>query len=268
MTRPVVFACAVLFLGIWGGTSAQGVPLVSHRALYQVSLKVSRAGSDVSQVSGILYYRFQSSCDGWSTENRSRLFLGDAEGGTVENLWSLSSWETHDGTSYRFWGREVDGGAVVGLMRGTATMTPKGGQAVFSDPQEVQYDLPAATLFPSRHLILLLEAAQSGKNRLSGPLFDGADDGGAMEVNAVILPPRPPADSVKPLLVAAGLEPENVVPIQLAFFDPESVDPLPVVEVSAAYRQDGIAESLVQDFGDFAILGRLIQLERLPDEGC
>ncbi|CCQ74156.1 EipB family protein [Magnetospira sp. QH-2] len=258
----------LLIVLVWGDATARAQGLVSHRALYDVSLLESREGSGVVQATGIFFYRFQSRCDGWSTENRSRLILGDADGGLEENLWSLTSWEARDGTHYRFWGREVDNGAVISLMRGEATLEADNRQVVFTQPEEAYFDLPPGTLFPSRHLIELLKAARDGKRMMAVPLFDGADQGGAMQVSAMISGSKPSDKGAGSLLEGAGLTPLPVTPIHMAYFDPASGEPLPVVELSAHYRPDGIAESLVQDFGDFAIRGVLMQLELLPDEGC
>jgi len=43
---------------------------------------------------------------------------------------------------------------------------------------------------------------------------------------------------------------------------------LPEFELSAHYRQDGIADHIIQDFGDFALQVRLGEVEVLPAPDC
>ncbi len=244
-------------------------PLISHRALYRVTLGEARASGAPISISGRLFYRLQRTCDGWSSENRTRLLSVDPNGTATDNAWSLVGWESLDGNRFRFWTRERDNGDLLLSVEGAARMAAgEAGEASFKEPNDLTMTLPPGTLFPTTYLRLLLDSAAEGHRVLSRPLFDGADANGPVDVNAVIAPARPGRPTLAPLFRAAGLDSRPVWPIRMAFFDRAATDELPIVEMRVDYRADGIGEYLLQDFGRFAIRVELERVERLPAPEC
>jgi hypothetical protein len=73
---------------------------------------------------------------------------------------------------------------------------------------------------------------------------------------------------------AAGLADTPAWRTRLAFFPvrfpaPQAVPAvLPEFEIEADYRADGVAERILQDFGDFTLELEPVRIERLPRPDC
>lgn len=295
-------AAAALAVAAVGSARADLVP---HTALYSAHLADAAERTRLVAAEGVMQYTFADACDAWTVETRVYLRLRYDEligGELVESSWSFASTESKDGRRYRFNVRHGRDGDVLEKLSGTAERTPgKGGHAVFKEPDGREVALPAGTLFPTDHLVRLLDAAAEDRHRFSRPLFDGASLDNPYEVNAVIagpveLPrkagaptsapegmrgagrifPRPAVRSRVALAMAraAGLADTPAWRTRLAFFPVGVPAPraepavLPEFEIEADYRADGVAERILQDFGDFVLELEPVRIERLPPPEC
>jgi hypothetical protein len=242
---------------------------VSHRASYDMRLATSRSGSGIVGAGGTMNYTFTDGCDGWTVETRTDLTMMQAQGGPLETSWDFLAWESKDGATYRFRVRNTRNQAVVEAYDGTATVGKNGGKAVFNlaEGEEKVIDLPPGTLLPTHHTQELVNVAQSGRSFLSAPVFDGSGIKGAFLVTAAVgrqVPPDAPHEVDAPDLLGGP-----AWPMTLAFFSPDTPNSeTPDVEMSLNYHSNGVAENLLQDFGDFALRGILRKLEKLPAPDC
>jgi hypothetical protein len=142
-----------------------------------------------------MFIEWQEVCDGWTINQRMRFQMADSEGDRSDTDISFSSWESRDGLSYRFTMRSMRDGEVNETLRGRASLEGKGkgGKAVFAEPEGLELDLPAGTLFPTEHTLELIRLGEAGDRHLSRMVFDGATDDGALEVNAIIGAKKNPA---------------------------------------------------------------------------
>ena len=248
--------------------SLGAVELLAHRAVYRMSLISATRASDVVGADGAMFYRFAQACDGWTTENRTYLRLTYEGGANAETVWNYASWEAKDGLAFRFHVRYDHNGRVIEKLEGEADLVEKGagGTARFVRPAEKVIDLPEGTLFPTEHMREFIEAAVAGGKTLSRVVFDGASVDNPFLVNAVFGPlPQADADDVAE---ASGLEPAPAWWTRMAFFPYFSPKALPEFEIGAAYRADGVADSITQHFDDFTLKVRLKELEVLPPPDC
>lgn len=241
---------------------------VGHRALYRVSLNSAEARSGVASVRGAVLYRFADACDGWTAENRTLLRLDYGEGDESETEWSHLSWESKDGLRFRFHVRDIRDGELAEELQGQASLTaPRGpGLAHFVLPEESDLKLPAGTQFPTRHLMALLDAARSGKRHESGIVFDGSSLDNPYSVGAVAR--QVPESARRNPGKRAKLDELPVWSLRLAFFPMAAGEATPKFEIGITLREDGIADSIVQDFGDFVLLLTLQHVELLPKPDC
>ncbi len=56
--------------------------------------------------------------------------------------------------------------------------------------------------------------------------------------------------------------------MQMAFFSPDANESMPDYEVSLRYYQNGVADEVIQSFGNFSLKGSLQKLEPLPKPDC
>jgi hypothetical protein len=262
-SRP---ACVVLVLVIAGSASAADI--VSHRALYTISLIWANDDAGVTAASGTMSYQWGEVCDGWTVEQRYRIKLGYSESPDVAVASNFLTWEAKDGLRYRFNQKETRSGADEDEeVRGAARLDGpgKGGIAEFAKPEDKSYALPAGVLFPSAHTIALIDKALAGENFMSTQIFDGATAEPAVLVSAVIgARVEPDAQAAKhgPLLSRPGWR------VRLAFFPADQKEDKPDYEIGMLLLDNGVSRDIVIDYGDYAIRATLDDIEALPKPNC
>lgn len=247
------------------GPAAGAVDLAPHRAIYSMKMGKIRVGSAIVDTRGAMYLEWARSCEGWTLTQRVRLQLIDSEGDSVDTDSSFSSWESENGLSYRFTVRNLRNGKVSDDLGGKATLAGKGeaGTAVFERPKGKKFDLPKGSIFPTEHVVQLIERAQAGENRLFRVVFDGASLDGPLEVNAII-----------GSLIEGNKDAEEALTsrpswnMRLAFFPVKALGSVPDYELGVRLFDNGVAEDFVLDYGDFTVLAKLEKIEALPLPSC
>ncbi|MTJ79807.1 MAG: cell envelope integrity EipB family protein [Telmatospirillum sp.] len=251
-----------------------GVELTPHRAVYSMALNATKPGGGVIGASGAMTYKFGDTCDGWTVENRTVLTFSYSDGAPVATSWDFVTWESKDGLHYRFRVRSTRDGVVSEEIDGVANLDGRGrgGTARISQPEQKTIKLPKGTIFPTEHTIRLIESARRGERMLERTLFDGTGADGAFDVNAVIGKALPANANLSRVAtgsdVSAALLAVPSWRMNMAFFVPDAADPTPDYEVSLRYYQNGVADEVIQSFGNFSLKGTLQKLEPLPKPDC
>ncbi len=261
-----------------------------HRALYQMELGSTTQGSEIVDARGTMFYRFEPQCDGWEVETRVALMLnygttGDAPE-VVETTWTFNSFESFDGMDFTYAVDHKRNGLLQEAFAGEAGKDSHGGGASFNDEEFKAVDLPSGTLFPAEHLLRLLTHARTDNGPIKKVVFDGASTDNPYEVNAYVIGrvhngrvmtgnqlsstdnPRKPlfvgATSAKP----ETPEPVGVWRVRMAYFPLMGHMDLPEFELEIDYRENGIAERIIQDFGNFTLNLTPDRIEFLPRQEC
>jgi hypothetical protein len=251
-----------------------GAELAPHRAVYAMALNATKPGGGVTGASGAMTYKFGDSCDGWTVENRTALTFAYSDGAPVATTWDFVTWESKDGLHYRFRVRSTRDGVVSEEIDGVANLDGqgKGGVAKFSLPEQKTMRLPKGTLFPTEHTIRLLETAQRGEHMLQRTLFDGTGTDGPFDVNAIIGRLFPANANISPAAADPAVNSTLLSApswhMQMAFFAPATNEPTPDYEVALRYYLNGVADEVIQSFGNFSLKGTLQKLEPLPKPDC
>ena len=232
----------------------------AHRAIYNLTLSSSRGG-EVVAARGTMGYEVIDACDGWAVRQRLSMTLTNSEGQNIQMVSDYATWEAKDGLKFRFHMKQTTDSAVTSQTDGDAKLEKAGGpgDAHYTVPEDSTKELPAGTLFPMAHTSAILAAAQSGKKFLALPLFDGTDDAGAEDSSVVVLDWKKPEASKHPLL--SNLPSTRV---RLAFFDHSSKSEVPSYQVGMRYWENGVADNLQMDFGDFVMDAKMTELTPLP----
>jgi hypothetical protein len=245
--------------------------LVPYRATYDMKLAIARSNSGIVQVNGTMVLEMVDSCDGWEIRQRIKLTFLRNDGEEFETDSSFTSYESKDGLELRFSVRNAQNDEVEEELRGRADLETLGGRgrASFTLPEARSFDLPAGTLFPTTHLALIIKHAREGDKSATYKVFDGARLDGAFQVNAVIgRPPRSkvPVPAVKGDLALLRNQPEWGV--RFAFFANGDQGAQPEYELALDLLGNGIARSMLLDYGDFAVDAHLVQIEAVPRPKC
>ena len=211
------------------------------------------------------------SCEGWAIKQRIKLTFLRNDGEEFETDSNFTSYESKDGLELRFSVRNAQNDEVEEELRGKADLDAPGGKgrASFTLPEVRSFELPAGTLFPTTHLMLIIKHAREGDQSVSYKVFDGARLDGAFQVNAVIgKPPRPTG----PVPLVRGdvglLRNQQAWGVRFAFFANGDQGAQPEYELALDLLANGVARSMLLDYGDFAVDAKLIQIQALPRPKC
>ena len=265
---PALASAAAVTAAVLWAAPAVPAEIMPHRALYTMSLGSSKSDSGVTSASGTMAYQWGETCDGWTVEQRYRLKLGYSEQRDVDISSNFVTWEAKDGLHYRFNQKETRNGETSEEIRGEARLDGPGkeGAVEFAKPQAKGIPLPAGTLFPSAHSILLIDKAAAGENFIQRQVFDGATEESAVLVSGVIgakVEPTPDAAKRSPLLTRPGWR------IRLAFFPADANVEKPDYELGMLLLDNGVSRDMLIDYGDYSIRAKLDDIEPLPKpSGC
>jgi len=250
-------------MSLLAAAPAPAAEMAAHRALYDLSLENARSG-EVVGAGGKMAYEVIDSCDGWATRQRLQMTVTNRDGQDIEMVSDYVTWESKDGLKLRFRVRQTTDTAVTSETEGEAKLDSPGGpgEATYTLPHPATKALPAGTLLPMRQTEAIIEAARAGKKFLAAPLFDGTSENGAEDSSVAILAWLEPQPTPYPALSAL-----HSARVHVAFFDRDAGTQQPNYEVGMRYWENGVADELHMDFGDFVVLGKLTDFTLAPN-GC
>jgi hypothetical protein len=241
-----------------------GATLAGQHAVYTLSLASSHA-QDVIAASGTMTYDLADACGGWTTAQHLVINMTNNDGKDVHMVSDYATYETKDGTKLNFHSRQTTGDAVTLDLDGTAQLDKSGGHghADFSNPEKKRIPLPEGTLLPNSHTIAIISAGMAGKRFLSMPLFDGTAADGAQDTFVTIEHLNKPHTEKWSALSALPS-----TRVHVAFFERSATTQTPDYEIGMRYFDNGVADELSMNFGDFVMDGALVQLTLRPQPRC
>jgi hypothetical protein len=264
-------ACLIGLVAIaWSAPPALAVDISPHRALYTLNLASSKSSSGVIGATGAMVYEWGETCDGWTVQQRFRLRLEYSEQGNVEVSSTLVTWEAKDGLRYRFNERRLRNGELDEEIKGEAKLDgpEKGGSAEFTKPEAANLSLPAGTLFPTAHTVLLIQRAQAGDLFVGRQVFDGATVETAGTITAVIGPQLKPGEPAGEALPKSPLLNRPSWRMRLAFFPAGSKQEQPDYELGMRLLDNGVSQDMTLDYSDYVVRAKLDDIEALPRPSC
>ena len=233
-------------------------------AIYDLSLQKVRT-HDVTGATGQMRFAVADGCSGWGTTQHMVLLIRNADGSLTKTVTDYVTWETKDGNTLTFnlSERDNDGKPVIDDA-GTAIHAGADGSGTitYSTPANRVMTMPPGTLFPMAHTEAILDASTKGQKFISVPLFDGTTDDGAQHTFVVILGRGD--HKAAPFPDLAKLTSTDV---DIAFYERKNSDQNPDFRSQMRYYDNGVANNIMMDFGDFVLIGKLERLE-LPPSNC
>jgi len=233
-------------------------------AIYDLSLAKVRT-HDVTGATGQMRFSVADGCTGWGTTQHMVLLIRNADGSLTKTVTDYVTWETKNGSMLTFNLSEQDNdGKPVIDDAGTAIHAGPGGAGTitYSTPANRVMTMPRGTLFPMAHTQAILDAAVRGQKFISVPLFDGTTDDGAQHTFVVILGRGDHGQAPFPELAKL-----TSTDVDIAFYERKNSDQNPDFRSQMRYYDNGVANSIMMDFGDFVLLGKLERLD-IPQSNC
>lgn len=227
--------------------------LLAHKALYTLTLDKVK-GNDVVAARGTMGYEVTDACDGWAVRQRLSMTITNADGQDIEMASDYATWESKDGLKFRYHMRQTTDTAVTSQTDGEAVLKKQGGagSAHYTKPHDRTSALPAGTVFPMAHTAAIIAAARDKKHFLGLPLFDGTDPDGVEDSFVVVLDWKPPMPGNWPILSSLPSTRVNI-----AFFDHGPATITPTYEVRMRYWENGVADEMKMNFGEFVMNGKM-----------
>jgi len=241
--------------------------LVSHRALYTLSVARLDPRNYRNGVTGGLSLEFVNACDGFVLNQRF-LIETSTEDGTTLNDMVLNSWEARDGLRFQFKLKDEVNGDIDQQLNGEAVVSGRNRSGVvrFTLPENTELALPAGMLFPTEHTMRLLALAEKGQHWLQASVYDGSSADAYADVGGFIGESLPPETAERNVLL--GLKGLRSWRVRLGYFPSDQPQDTPDYEIAYRLYENGVADDIVFDYGDYAIRATLNKLEIRPRDHC
>lgn len=277
--RGVVLICAMMLVaGLDAKAQAQDQPpvLVPHRAVYDLTLGETRGNSEVAAVRGRILYDFDgSACDGYSLQFRQVSELDSGEGKVTTSDLRAKTWEGADAKNFKFASQNFLDQNLIDSVDGHAKRGTAATAVDLVKPEQKKIDLDAAVVFPTEHMVRIIEAARAGKTILEFPVFDGSDTGEKVYNTLTVIGRKLTSDERKHDDAAAN-EPKLAGlprwPVTISYFDKakteDSGEQTPVYSIDFELYENGLSRALSLDYNDFTVVGTLTSLEFKDVKRC
>ena len=248
----------------------KAITLVSHRAVYELTLAKSVGSKSPTAAHGRIAFDFTgSSCDGYVQNFRQFTELQPAEGPTRVSDMHSATFEDADGRNFDFKMQTSIDSSTAETVDGKAWKSATGRLSVnLTKPKRSKFELDSGVVFPTEHLRRILEAAEAGENLLEVKVYDGSETGEKLYETTTYIG-HPIAD---PAVEKAAHIPEldNIRrwPVSISYFEAGKKDDAPSYILSFDLYENGISRALKLDYGDFVLAGEMSSLELLSAPAC
>ena len=170
---------------------AEAADLASYKAVYDLVPGPFSGQSPYDGVDGLVTRSVERTCDGWIVAEHMMMRVLTRVGGVIDRDIRFTSWESEDGTRYRFAATiKSEAAGEDETLKGNLEVPEAGagGIALFSQPEGRKVTLPDNTYLPVGQIKRLLTAAgrecSQYKERMRSSFSRGADDGSEEEGDA------------------------------------------------------------------------------------
>lgn len=246
---------------------AKRTDLQPHRAIYSVDLADSAPASGVTGAAGRMVFEMTGDlCAGYSTRQRLVVSLSDDEGNGSLLDFQISSFESGSGDLFRFDSRTKVNQEVIEDLKGVGRRGEDVVDVTFERPSAKTVPLDGSTLFPAQYMRLVLDAARNERRFVQSAIYEGsASDESADQASTLI---GEGADDRSDLRLLDGM---RSWPVSIGYFggsrdDAQAGDfgeETPSYQMSFRLFENGVAETLIMDYGTYALRGTLEKLEKI-----
>jgi EipB-like len=287
VSRAAVFALGLSVLAPFsaqaedaakGAAPEAPVVLVPHRAIYDLSLGDTRGNSQVAGVQGRILYDFDgNACQGYSLEFRQVSELDTGEGKESTSDLRSTTWEDAAAKSFKFTSQNFVDESLVDSVDGHAEHDATKTAVDLDKPQQRNLDLDAGVVFPTEHMVRVINAARAGKTILDFPVYDGSETGDKVFDTLTVIGRKIAADDHShDHDDAAATEPKLAGvprwPVTISYFEkdkPEdSGEEPPSYSIGFELYENGISRALTLDYNDFVVTGKLTSLQFKDQKPC
>jgi hypothetical protein len=262
---------SLLFLGLAAPVYAvNAVPFLAHRAVYDLSLDADPSRPSVDGARGRIVFEFSgSACEGYTQNFRQVAVLDGAEFGQRRIDSRSLSFEEADGKVMRYSGSLTINDGEPQDTEGTVEIKDDALSVNLTKPAAEAVTLKGQAEFPTAHYQNIVAAAVKGATTLEARVFDGSGDGKTVSDSFAIIGKLLTQDKASEAVKKAGFAGMKRWPVIVSYFDGEGQErEFPSYSMSMELLENGVADALVLNYGDFVLKGTLRQIDLLPQRSC
>lgn len=253
--------------------ASANVALATYRAVYDLVLDKSDQSGDLADLNGRIVMEFTGSvCGGYSVALRFVTEVADPEGARRITDARTTTHEEGDGHGFTFTNETFVDEALTEESKGSANRTENGVDVALTKPGEKKFLLDDSVVFPTEQVEKIIEAAHRGDRFFQMDVYDGSEDGETVYSTAVVVGKGSNAEhdlGEETAANEAGMSGLWHWPVTVSYFDGEGEgEQTPIYVMSFVLYENGVSRHLKIDYGDFAIVGRLSDLDMIPAKDC
>ena len=278
VSRNAALALTLVLAASIPAVRAQESPVVltPHRAVYDLALGRTRGNSQIAGVRGRILYDFSgNSCEGYSLQFRQVSELDSGEGKVSTSDLRSTTWEGGDAKSFKFNSENFVNQNLVDTVDGHAEHGTGATAVNLVKPKERALDLDAGVVFPTQHMVRVIEAARTGKTILDFPVYDGSDSGDKVYNTLTVIGHKLAPDERQHADAASDEAKLAAVarwPVTISYFDKskksKSGEETPLYAIGFELYENGISRALTLDYNEFVVTGKLTSLEVREPKPC
>jgi hypothetical protein len=267
-------AAAFAALFIVAGPAAAAASLAPHRAVYELKLMEKRGSGGVDRVRGRIVYQFTGdACAGYALNFRQVTEIGNGEGQTNISDLRSETWEDGAGKSFRFQAKNYLNDDLDRDTDGRADRAADAVKVTVTKPAKLSKAYEAKTLFPTEHLLKIIEAARSDNRLLEAAVYDGSEAGDKIYDTLTVVGKAETGvpSGAETAAKRPEFEKETFWPVAISYFERgKKVDgeQTPDYQMSFDLYENGVSRTLKIDYGEFVISGDLVELDMMPATAC
>jgi EipB-like len=252
------------------------IALAPHRAVYDLALGGARDASQVASVRGRILYDFDgNACEGYTLKFRQVSELDSGEGKVSTSDLRSTTWEGGDAKRFKFNSQNFLDQNLVDSVDGNAEHGAAATAINLAKPEHKVLNIDATVVFPTEHMVRVIEAARAGKTILDFPVYDGSETGEKVYNTLTVIGRKIAPDERKHDDAAVDEPKLSGVPrwpVTISYFEKakaqKNPEQTPVYAISFELYENGISRALSLDYNDFVVTGKLSSLEIKQPKPC
>ena len=186
-----------------------------------------------------------------------------------------TTWEGADAKNFKFTSQNFVDESLVGAVDGHAEHDATKTAVDLNKPRQESLNLAAGVVFPTEHMVRVINAARAGKTILDFPVYDGSETGEKIfDTLTVIGHKIAPGERNHDDAAAAETKLATVPrwPVTISYFEKNkqanSSEQTPAYAIGFELYENGISRALTLDYNDFVVAGKLTSLEIKEPKPC
>ena len=238
--------------------------LISHKGYYNLNLERKKTNSLLEGGDGKSTYLFKKTCEGWSLKENLMISYNLTNKKNSKSYSIFESFEDFSSKSFSF--NHIDKSDLSGEINysGFVKKNKKQLNGKLIDIQMKEINFQGTILFPTEHIIKLIESAKKNKLFFNSDVFFGSSKNNLVKKIAAFIGKKKRSSSK----IKSNVLSKSVWPIKLAFYNYKQKKSIPETEIVFDIDEFGIIHNYEIDYGDYKMLAILENIKKIELGKC